>query len=360
MKRSTLLALAFIAAITSFGQPTFTSLRVFGDSASSTTNGPANAFYYNRRYSNGRMWVEVLASWRAMPFNITNDNNSYWEHYSPILVNDVNAYTPPPDVSTALYVVWVANADMYKNFTTTPGLVYDNSNLSFWNNNNNAWVSNHFKIITNLYGKGVRTLLMPNAVDLTKTPRFAPGLSAPERAWIRLRTTEFNTAFKAMLTNTAATYSNLTIYSPDIFKLFDSVLAQPSSYGMTNPGVGATDDYELGGLTDISLNGPGANYVYWDFIHPTAKFQMLFAQEAHELIWPARIGAITSSNGTNQLTAVNLAIERNGVVQASTNLTVWTNAQSFPSTNATQVIPVPASGPRQFYRLQFPFNWVWP
>lgn len=79
--------------------------------------------------------------------------------------------------------------------------------------------------------------------------------------------------------------------------------------------------------------------------HPTAKLQMLFAQEAHEVIWPARIGSITSSNGTNQLTAVNLAIERNGGVQASTSLTTWTNAQAFPSTNTTQVIPVPASGP---------------
>jgi len=299
------------------------------------------------------MWVEVLAGWRAMSFNITNDNNSYWEHYSPILVNDVNAYTPPPDASTALYVVWVANADMYKNLTTPP-LTYNDSNIAAWTNANNTWVTNHFKIITNLYDKGVRTLLMPNAVDLTKTPNFAPGLTDPERLWIRQRIMDFNASFKSMLTNTAATRSNLTIYSPDIFTLFDSVLATPSNYGMTNPGVGALDDGQT------ALNGPGANYVYWDFIHPTAKFQMLFARDAHELIWPSRISSITSSSGTNQLTALNLALGRDGVVQSSTNLTSWTNAQSFPSTNTTQTIPVPASGPRQFYRLQFPFNWVWP
>lgn len=356
MKRFTLIALALCSAITGLAQPTFTSLRVFGDSASSTTNVPFDTSYYGNRYSNGRVWAEVLASWRAMSFNLTNDNNSYWEHYSPILVNDVNAYSPPADVSTALYVVWVANADMYKNLTTPP-LTYNDSNLATWTNNNNAWVSNHFKVITNLYAKGVRTLLMPNAVDLTKTPAFAPGLTGSERAWIRLRTIEFNASFKTMLTNTAASYSNLTIYSPDIFSLFDSVLASPSSYGLTNPGVNALEDPNL---TDKSLSGPGANYAFWDFIHPTAKFQMLFAREAHELIWPSRISSITSSNGTNQLTALNLALGRSGIVQSSTNLTTWTNAQSFPSTNTTQVIPVPASGPRQFYRLQFPFNWLWP
>jgi len=356
MKRFTLLALMLVSFVTALAEPAFTSLHVFGDSASTTTNGPASAFYYNRRYSNGRMWVEVLASWRAMPFNVTNDNQSFWEHYSPILVTNVSLYTPPPDVGTALYVVWVNNADMYKNFYTPPQ-IYDDSNIATWTNNNNAWVSNHYKIITNLYDKGVRTLLMPNAVDLTKTPNFAPGLTDPERAWIRQRTIEFNTSFHTMLTNTAATYSNLTIYSTDIFSLFDSVLANPSSYGMTNPGVGALEDPNL---TDFSLNGPGANYVYWDFIHPTAKFQMLFAREAHALIWPSRISSITSSSGTNQLTAVNLALGRDGVVQSSTSFTTWTNVQSFPSTNTTQVIPVPASGPLQFYRLQFPFTWVWP
>jgi len=95
-------------------------------------------------------------------------------------------------------------------------------------------------------------------------------------------------------------------------------------------------------------------------VHPTAKLRMLFAPEAHELIWPARIGSITSSNGTNQLTAVNLAIGRSGGVQSSSSLTTWTNAYTYPSTNTTQVIPVPGAGRLQFYRLQFPFNWVWP
>lgn len=355
MKRLTLLVLFLVSMVTAVAEPTFTSLHVFGDSASSTTNGPANAYYYNRHWSNGRMWVEVLATWRAMPFNITNDNQSFWEHYSPILVTNVNLYTPPPDVGTALYVVWVNNADMYKNFYTPPQ-IYNNTNLATWTNANNAWVSNHFKVITNLYAKGVRTLLMPNAVDLMKTPNF-PGLTTTERDWVRQRIMDFNLSFKTMLTNTAATYSNLTIYSPDIFTLFDSVLANPSSYGMTNPGVGATEDPNLG---NYSLNGPGANYAFWDFIHPTSKFQMLFAQAANDLIWPSKINSITASNGTNQLTAVNLALGRSGVVQSSTNLTTWTTAQSFPATNSTQNIPVPAAGPLQFYRLQFPFNWVWP
>jgi hypothetical protein len=38
----------------------------------------------------------------------------------------------------------------------------------------------------------------------------------------------------------------------------------------------------------------------------------------------------------------------------------WTSEESITSTNATQTIIVPASGPQQFYRLNLPFAWSWP
>lgn len=358
----------FLATGFSSAQPVFTSLHVFGDSASSTTDGPSTAYYYNRHRSNGRMWVEVLAQWQGLSFDATNDNHSYWEHYSWILTNDVNAYSAPGDVGTALFVVWVNNADMYTNIISSPEYIYDDSVLAFWTNANNRWISNHFAVISNLYSKGVRTLLMPNAVDLTKTPNFAPGLTSTERDWIRLRTIEFNNGFSTMLSNAVQSFTNLTIYSSDIFTLFDDVLSYPTNYGMINPGIGALNDDSLG---DYSLNGPGADYVFWDHIHPTAKFQRLFAEAARELIWPMEIQSIASVDGTNWLSVVNVPIgrseeeigvadEEQGEVRGSTNLIDWSSILSFDRTNTTQTISVPVSGPMELYRLQVSSDWIWP
>lgn len=304
------------------------------------------------------MWVEVLAQWAGISFDSTNSNSSYWGHYSPILVEDVAGYSAPADVGTALYVVWVGNADFVWNiYNLSP---YDSSNLATWTATNNLWLSNHYTVITNLYAKGARSLVLPNVVDLSQTPTEDwAALTPSHRAFIRARTIEFNAGLSLMVSNALLAMPDLSIWNPDIFSLFDAVLADPGGYGMVNPGVGALFD---AGLGDYSLDGPGAHYVFWDDIHPTAKFQMLFAEAAQELIWPVWLQPGANVPGTNllKLKAVNVPIGRDGVVLASADLVSWTNVLSFESTNSSQTIPVPSSGSSQFYQLEFPFNWVWP
>ena len=63
-------------------QAAFTSLYVFGDGISTTTNGPGGIYYYGRRYSNGRVWVELLAEWQGLAYD-ANKNWSYYGHFSP-------------------------------------------------------------------------------------------------------------------------------------------------------------------------------------------------------------------------------------------------------------------------------------
>jgi len=53
-------------------QTAFTSLYIFGDGVSTTTtNSFAGPLYYGRRFSNGRVWVEVLAQQLGL-------TNNYW------------------------------------------------------------------------------------------------------------------------------------------------------------------------------------------------------------------------------------------------------------------------------------------
>src|SRR5882672_8694211 len=189
----------------------FTSMYVFGDGVSTMTNNPfANGTnYYGLRRTNGRTWVEVLAQRQGFTLE-TNKNWSYFGHYSSNLVNDVISFGSPADVNTALFVVWVNNADFV--YDITQYAPYTTNNIAVWTNAMNLSLSNHSFIIQTLYNKGVRTLVMPNAVDLTKVPGFA-ALTNTSKDFIRQRIVDYNVAFTAKLGVARSTLSNLTIHS---------------------------------------------------------------------------------------------------------------------------------------------------
>ncbi|HKW30461.1 MAG TPA: hypothetical protein VJT54_14075 [Verrucomicrobiae bacterium] len=368
----------------------FTSFYIFGDGVSTTTNNvQTDAFYYGYRFCNGRVWVELLAQQLNLTNNFWYSNNianqlsytnlsasstnwsyssnnySYFAHFSSILITELSNLAVSADLSRTLFIVWVNDADfVYDMQHYTP---YSGSNIAAWTNAVNQSVSNHFTIITNLYAKGVRTLVMPNAVDITEIP-FYSGNSASAKSFVRQRVIDFNTAFDATLSNAMVLCPGLTIYEPDFFSLLDNVLTNAARYGLTNALYGGhTVDainayYNDGMLPNINLNGPGANYIFWDSYDPSSKAQAIMAGVARQLIAPVEIDEITSQNGTNQLELANVPVGLNGVVLGSTNLalTNWTTVMNFNSTNSTQSVFVPISSPLQFYRLNFPFTWTWP
>lgn len=353
-----ILCAVFAAAPLLPARAAFSSLYVFGDSVSTTTNSPGGALFYGERYSNGRVWVEVLAERQGLTYE-SNKNLSFFGHYSPILVTNVNAFTAPGDANTSLFIVWVNNAD-FVDFILQYS-PYDLGTIAAWTNAINTSLTNHLATIQTLHSKGARTLIMPNAADVTFAPFFA-GLSAADRAFIRARVIQFNTAFTTLLAQAQSSLSNLTIYSPDMFTLLDKVMAQPADYGLTNALSGglSIDALQDSNLTDKSLNGPGTNYIFWDYLDPTAKFHERIADNFQQFIWPVRISKITPLGSSNRLDLVSAPIGLNGFVDGGTNFTAWTSAQTITTTGAVQSVLVPVNGPRQFYRLRFPFAWSWP
>lgn len=332
----------------------FTSLYAFGDGVSTTTNNYSlPGFYYGHRFCNGRVWIEVLAERQGITYE-SNKNWSYYGHYSPNLVANVNSFPAPPDALSSLFVVWVIDADFVGFLANASFTPYTTNNIAIWTNAINQSLSNHFKVVTNLYAKGARTLIMPKAVDLTKVPYYSGLVSAASKSFIRQRIIDFNTAFTAGLSNATASLPGLTICVPDFFTLLDDAVAHPMNYGFTNATSDALDD----GYT--VLNGPGTNYVFWDYLNPTAKFQMVIADQVQQLIAPVYLSGIAPLTGTSQLVIGNTPVGRNGFVEGTTNFVNWTTAQSITSSNVTQTVLVPAFGPSRFYRLRFPFSWSWP
>lgn len=378
-------------------QAAFTSLYIFGDGISTTTNNPsAGQYYYGLRRSNGRVWVEVLAQRLGLGANsITNvnwsnsaNNWSYFGQYSPNLMTNLNHFVEPPDAQTALFVVWVNDADFVWDMT----YVYPSTNIVTWNTAVNQSLANHWNIITNLYyAKGARTLIMPSAVDITEIPEYnGLALSSPAvRNFIRQRIIGFNTGFSALLNQARKSLPGVTIYEPDFFSLLDNMLTNAAAYGLTNALSGGVSTYALG-VPNVAVNGPGTNYIFWDVADPTAEAQEVMADVAQQLIAPAQISQLTLLNGSNQLDVANVPVGLNGFVDGSTNLAPanWTVLQNFNGTNATQSIfiptaasiqgslqitpndgpPIPPGGgagpnpvvTQQLYRLRFPYTWSWP
>ena len=372
-------------------QAAFKALYVFGDSLSSTADG-TGPLYYQGRDSNGRVWVEVLAQRQGLAYNAAN-NNSYWDHNSTISVTDVKNFTAPANVANDLFIVWVCNAD-----TFDAAQAPDNS--AQWQAAINQSQTNHLQIITNLYAKGVRTLILPNAVDISEIPAFNAGttLTNVEHAGC----VAYNVAFSNTIKKARTLCPGLTIYAPDFFTLLNNVLTNSAAYGLTN--ALSAKGFSIDALTalyatlPVQLNGPGTNYIFWDNQDPTAKFHEVIADVVQQIISPVQVGQITALNGSNQMVVANMPVGLNGFVDATTNMTKpnWTVVQNITSTSTTQLVFAPQlptttntnvgaafagggtgakpadSGPGllggpppnyialEFYRLRFPYAWTWP
>lgn len=350
------LCLLFLGITLSPARAAFSSLYVFGEIVSSTTNalhsGWSTTNYYQLRNSNGRVWVEVLAERQGIPFDITNDNWSYFGNYSWTVVTNVANFPTPPDAATSLFVVWVSSADLFS------WVIFQNygTNMALWTNSINAVQTNYFNTIQTLYNKGARTLIMPNAVDVTAAPDFG-SLTGPVKIFTRQRVIDMNAQFLVTVSQATAQMPGLTIFVPDIFTLLDQAQTNAASFGLTNAIIDALDDPKL---KNKSMTGPGASYVFWDQLNPTARFHVAIADAVEQVIAPTTLTGMAVFNGSNRLDVANIPIGRNGQVCTSSNLVDWASLQSFDSTNSVQSIFVPNGGSQQFYRLTFPLTWTWP
>jgi phospholipase/lecithinase/hemolysin len=359
-------------------QAAFKSLYVFGDSLSSTTdNSSGSPYYYGQRDSNGRVWVEVLAQRQGLVYDATK-NNSYWDHNSSNLVSQIKGFTAPSDVANDLFVVWVCNADTFDTASAllwNPSYPYVNANIQSQ--------ANHLQIITNLYAKGVRTLILPNAVDLSKIPAFNAGTLAPT---IHAECVDYNARFASTIAQARALCPGLTIYAPDFYTLLNNALTNAAYYGLTNALSArgySIDAYDDPALPTLTLNGPGTNFIFWDSHDPTAKFHEIIADTVQQLISPAQISQIATLVKSNRLDVVNLPVGLNGFVEGSTNIMQvnWATLQNVTSSTTAQSFFVPLPAPvnypafdggglppggtpvltaLQFYRVRFPFAWTWP
>jgi outer membrane lipase/esterase len=343
---SGLLALASASA-----HAAYSSLYTFGDGVCTTTNSPGGAQFYGHRYSNGRVWIEVLAERQGVGYEV-NKNWSFFGHYSRNLVTNVSAFAAPGDASSALFIVWVNNAD-FVDILGDPSITYSSNNIAKWTNAMNFSISNHLTAVQTLYQKGARSFVLPLTVDITKAPFYS--LSVNDEAFVRQRIVDYNLSFTNRLRQWQATRPGVSLFTPDLFKLFDGLTQTPGIFGLTN-----STGYALESFPTAPLWGAGTNFLFWDYLHPTAKVHEIIADTVQNLIAPPRITSGSAVSGAVTWQLANLPIGLGGMVETGTNFATWTATGSFMSTNATQLVTAPVTASPQFFRLRFPFAWTWP
>jgi hypothetical protein len=341
----------------------FSALYVFGDGVCTTTdNVSGEDYFYGNRYCNGRVWVEVLAQWQGLAYDASK-NKSFFGHFSTALKTNVNSFVAPPNAATSLFIVWCNNADFVKITSDLPPPYTLPGPSLQWTARMNQSIEDHKTAISTLYSKGARTIIMPKAVNITKTPSLS-GMASNSKEYVRLRTIEYNAAFEAGMISLAGTKPGLKIYFPDAYGLFEQALATPSAFGLTN-----TTGYGLSVITNqvaVGPNSPGSTYLFWDDTHPTARFQMYLADLAQKMISPVKLNGLSRSGTISQLTIANIPLGRQGIVEGSSNLLPpWNQDVTFtqPFTaggSTTGSVNATSTAPSRFYRVKFPVVWTWP
>src|SRR5664279_1721257 len=320
----------------------FTALYAFGDSLSDTGRNPAGpaASYFNGRYSNGPLWVEYLSANLGLPYNAAN-NFAVSGSVTSDLLSQIAGLPASPNLPSALFTIESGGND----FLDNAGL---GTNDAAWGVEVSSAVTNFTNAVGVLYTNGAREILIANLSNIGQIPFFS-AFSANYRVYVDSKVAAFNSQLASAMTNVMQHSAGLRIYLADFNRESSNILSAPASFGFTVSTIGALQDPNL---ADKSFTGSGANYVFWDPIHPTTKGHALLAAVAFQCVG---VQLNLARNGTNlNLTVHNLYPSLPYTIQSSANLATWSNYKTFTATN-TNAVSVLTNGPgtMSFYRVRY-------
>ncbi|MEW5858211.1 MAG: autotransporter domain-containing protein, partial [Cyanobacteriota bacterium] len=300
----------------------FEDIYIFGDSLVDAGNlfvptgglFPPSPPYFNGRFTNGLVWVEVLATELEINANRVNNfavggstsgtlnvNSLLLGSPLPALQTQINTFTTAPGSAdpNALYVVWAGANDYLGGGSTDTTAVVNNLNSA----------------VTTLTAEGAKNIIVVNLPDLGSTPSaLANQTSAPLTALTNSHNNQLRTALQTQAQN-----SEVNIIPLDANALFNEVIAEPARFGLTN-------------VTDACLNVGCSNpdeFLFWDAIHPTAK--------GHRLIAEYATAVLTAPQAVAPQADIALNIARRQVQNIDARLLALRSVRENPSENRVGV-----------------------
>ena len=268
---------------------------VFGDSLSdggnvyNTTGKLFPPPPYAQRFSNGPVAVEQLASMAGvnlLPSTIGGTNFAYGGAATGVVPGtSIDNY-----LAASIPILFLNGTGIQNQVSTASGISFDPNHALFvvWGGPNDifTWldgitsatidkvvgsaVSNIITAIGTLNGYGAKNFLIPNMVDLGKTP-LGKNLGGTDQAGLSLISSTFN----AFLGQGLDAIIGPNIFRPDVNNLLQLVQASPGAYGFDN----ATDAcFDTSTSTPTICQNPD-RYLFWDSVHPTKHGHSLIAGE---------------------------------------------------------------------------------
>lgn len=370
-----LLALLLCCLPTLATAQTYTSVLVFGDSLSDTGNdahltssqyglripGPLSG-YTDGRFTDGKdtlppatlytgVWIEQLAATfpqkpaiiasldggtnyaygfaftgtGTSPLNLTTGVTVQVDNLGQQVTDYLTAHPTIP--ANTLVVVWAGANDIIH--ATSP------TDIS-------TAVTGELTAIQRLISAGATDLLIANLPPLGAIPRFNMTSNA---ATATAGSQAFNTGLASGLAALPAANPSVTLNLKafDVFSLFQSVIANPSTNGLVN----------VTGKSQADLTVNPDQYFFWDDLHPTTTVHHLLAVAAAALVAPpspsisaalspASVTVAAGSTATSTLT-VTPAGGFNGTVSITCG-----SLPAYAACNTGSTPPVTFSTPQKF------------
>jgi phospholipase/lecithinase/hemolysin len=275
-------------------QAPFSGIAVFGDSISDTGNfflatdglvaGPP---YYEGRFCNGPLWIDVLAEKLGLPAPVPSlggGANYAWGgagagsglsfHGAPNLGMQIDFFAAERGgfAGDELVVVAAGSNDLLWQAPFSPAQITHN-------------ISQH---VSRLAAAGATTFLIPNIVPLGETPLFR---QTPAKVRFNTLAIELNRLLDQRLNELAQTHS-VTILRLDMAGLISAMLGRPGDFGITNvtepacPGCGLGIPDTHAGETVVPSQD---EYLWWDWIHPSQVAHRTFGEAAAGVVGAASL-----------------------------------------------------------------------
>ena len=334
----------FLVGLPLAAAPPYDAIYAFGDSLTDTGREPAEpVLHYDGRWSNGPLWVEYLSVRFGFPYNASN-NLAHSGAQCDDTYQQVTNFVATTDVSESLFVVWAGGNDFLQEYDKH---WFDDSG---WDQQVAYSVGNLSNAVVNLYAKGARFILVPNTVDVTEIPAMNYLLNYL-RDYLRSKVQQFNSQLATALNSLQGNYPALKLFRCDIYGSVNFLLHNANTFGFTQTEIDALTHVTL---LDKSFDGPGANYVFWDPIHPTTKAHAIIADWFHAAVAPMN-PHLTLKPGAAQLELAcdQLHVTKNYTLQRTTNLTTWANTQIFLCVTNKQSLTITNNLPQACFRVKW-------
>jgi phospholipase/lecithinase/hemolysin len=275
--------------------PKYGGLYAFGDSLSDVGNDyelsggllPTPFIYSDGRFTNGRVWVQVLAAklglgtvkasldgGRDFAFGGAETGGELLHGVEPIdLPSQLVQFLAddPHPVANALYTLSIGGNDVIDAISAYAG------NPTNATTDITEAVANETSFVSELVSDGARNFVILNVPDLGKTPEES-GDAAVATKLSALYDSDLSTSLQALMEKDSI---NITLV--DTFSLIDEAVADPAKYGLTN----VTTPVWTGNFYNPfsgHLNAQGAEqnkFLFFDHLHPTATGHLAVADLAY-------------------------------------------------------------------------------